>query len=143
MFGRNRKAPEAPAASLISVCGGLGTFVLVLGIANAKAQDAEPRSYSNTPVGLDFLIAGHVYSQGKMAFDPDLSIADAKFHSNTELHTDPVKRSAPGPSWTLASCMGGSMKALSRSTDAAASSSRASGSGQPSARRRRYCATLT
>ena len=85
MFGRNRKALEAPAASLISVCGGLGTFVLVLGVANAKAQDAEPRSYSNTPVGLNFLIAGHVYSEGKMAFDPDLSIADAKFHSNTEL----------------------------------------------------------
>ena len=39
----------------------------------------------NTPVGLNFLIAGHVYSEGKMAFDPDLSIADAKFHSNTEL----------------------------------------------------------
>jgi len=58
---------------------------LVLGVANAKAQDAEPRSYSNTPVGLNFLIAGHVYSQGKMAFDPDLSIADAKFHSNTGL----------------------------------------------------------
>ena len=85
MFGRNRKAPEAPAASLISVCVGLGTFVLVLGVANAKAQDAEPRSYSNTPVDLNFLIAGHVYAQGKMAFDPDLSIADAKFHFNTGL----------------------------------------------------------
>jgi len=32
-----------------------------------------------------FLIAGYVYAQGKMAFDPNLSIADAKFHSNTGL----------------------------------------------------------
>jgi Putative MetA-pathway of phenol degradation len=85
VFDRNRNALEAPAASLFSFCGAVGTIVLVLGVANAKAQDAEPRSYSNTPVGLNFLIAGHVYSQGKMAFDPDLSIADAKFHSNTGL----------------------------------------------------------
>jgi hypothetical protein len=53
-------------------------------IATAKAQDAEPRSYTNTPVGLNFLIAGYVYSQGTMAFDPQLSIADAQFHANTE-----------------------------------------------------------
>jgi len=52
--------------------------------ANTKAQDAEPRSYSNTPVGLNFVIAGYAYSQGKIAFDPHLSIADAKFYTHTE-----------------------------------------------------------
>jgi outer membrane putative beta-barrel porin/alpha-amylase len=52
--------------------------------ANAKAQDAEPRTYSNTPVGLNFLIAGYLYSQGRIAFDPELSIADAQFHTHTE-----------------------------------------------------------
>jgi hypothetical protein len=52
-------------------------------VANAKAQDAEPRSYTNTPVGLNFLIAGYSYSQGKMAFDPELSIVDAMFHTHT------------------------------------------------------------
>ena len=52
-------------------------------IANARAQDAEPRLYSNTPVGLNFLIAGYVYSQGKLAFDPSLSIADAQFHTHS------------------------------------------------------------
>ena len=57
----------------------------MLGVANAKAQEAEPRSYSNTPIGLNFLIAGYLYSEGKIAFDPNLSIADAKFHSNTGL----------------------------------------------------------
>ena len=55
------------------------------GIGAAKAQDAEPRSYSNTPVGLNFLIAGALYSKGKLAFDPDLSLADANFHSKTGL----------------------------------------------------------
>ena len=52
--------------------------------ANTKAQDAEPRSYSNTPVGLNFVIAGYAYSQGKIAFDPNLSIADAQFYTHTE-----------------------------------------------------------
>ena len=60
-----------------------GIIATVLVVANAKAQEAEPRSYSNTPVGFNFLIACYVYSEGKMAFDPALAIADAKFHSNT------------------------------------------------------------
>ena len=61
-----------------------GIIATVLMGENTKAQDAEPRSYSNSPVGLNFLIAGYAYSQGKMAFDPDLSIADAQFHTHTE-----------------------------------------------------------
>ncbi|HEX2886990.1 transporter [Vineibacter terrae] len=55
----------------------------VVAAASAEAQDAEPRLYSNTPVGLNFLIAGYVYSQGKLAFDPSTSIADAQFHAHT------------------------------------------------------------
>ena len=56
----------------------------VLAIADANAQDAEPRLYTNAPVGLNFLILGHLYSEGKIAFDPSSSITDAEFHSNTE-----------------------------------------------------------
>ena len=77
-----------PLESLIRsqfLCGAVGLIALVLGIADTKAQDAEPRSYSNTPVGLNFLIAGYLYSEGKIAFDPTLSIADTAFHSNTGL----------------------------------------------------------
>ena len=54
-------------------------------VANANAQDAEPRSYTNTPVDLNFLIAGYGYSQGILAFDPTLPIADAPFHTHTEV----------------------------------------------------------
>ena len=85
MFDRNCTTSGAPAASPLSFFLALGTIALVLGIANAKAQEAEPRSYSNTPIGVNFLIAGTVYSEGKIAFDPNLSIADAKFHSTTGL----------------------------------------------------------
>jgi hypothetical protein len=71
-------------ASRFSLGGVFGTVAL-LAATGASAQDAEPRSYSNTPVGLNFLIAGAFYSQGKLAFDPNLSIADAKFNSTTGL----------------------------------------------------------
>ena len=80
----DRNGGRAGAASRLSLGGVLGTIAL-LAATGASAQDAEPRSYSNTPVGLNFLIAGSVYSAGKMAFDPDLSIADAKFNSTTGL----------------------------------------------------------
>jgi hypothetical protein len=60
-------------------------IALLPGVTDATAQEAEPRAYSNTPVGLNFLIAGYLYSEGKLAFDPNLSIADAKFHANTGL----------------------------------------------------------
>jgi hypothetical protein len=76
-------APPVPHRLSLSVAYGI--IVTVLMVANAKAQDAEPRSYTNTPVGLNFLIAGYLYSQGKMAFDPDLAIADAQFHAHTEV----------------------------------------------------------
>jgi len=84
---RTANAPAARSClfSLISLCGSLGIIALVVGSADVKAQEAEPRSYSNTPIGLNFLIAGYVYAQGKLAFDPNLSIADAKFHSSTGL----------------------------------------------------------
>jgi hypothetical protein len=52
-------------------------------VAKANAQEAEPRLYTNTPIGLNFLIAGYVYAQGKMAFDPELRVADAQFRQNT------------------------------------------------------------
>ena len=62
--------PGATVPTRLSVCVVFGLTTAVLMVANAKAQDAEPRSYSNTPVGLNFLIAGYLYSQGKIAFDP-------------------------------------------------------------------------
>ena len=59
-------------------------LAIVLPITSASAQDAEPRLYTNAPVGLNFLILGHLYSEGKIAFDPSSSITDTEFHSNTE-----------------------------------------------------------
>ena len=44
----------------------------------AGAQDLEPRSYANTPVGLNFLIAGYAYQEGDVVTDPSLPLEDAQ-----------------------------------------------------------------
>jgi hypothetical protein len=75
VLDRARKEQEALASDRPALSAAFGIIAVVLMVAAAKAQDAKPRSYTNTPVGLNFLIAGYLYSQGKMAFDPELSIA--------------------------------------------------------------------
>jgi hypothetical protein len=45
-------------------------LTLIAGFSGACAQDIEPRAYSNAPVGVNFLITGHVYTKGGLAFDP-------------------------------------------------------------------------
>ncbi len=84
MVHRARNASQAPAAHRASIWVPIGVIAFALSVANATAQEAEPRSYSNTPIGLNFLIAGYAYSDGRIAFDPDLAIANARFFSSTE-----------------------------------------------------------
>jgi hypothetical protein len=48
----------------------------------ARAQDIEPRQWTNTPVGVNFLISGYAYTQGGVAFNPSLPI------TNPHLQTD-------------------------------------------------------
>jgi hypothetical protein len=55
--GRNRGKIKISVARLVVLVGSCGTTAL-FGTSIVKAQDAEPRSYSNTPIGLNFLIAG-------------------------------------------------------------------------------------
>jgi len=61
------------------------TWILLHPSSMLHAQSLEPRSYTDTPIGLNFLIAGYGYTQGKVAFNPTLPIANAQFHSNTEV----------------------------------------------------------
>ncbi len=49
----------------------------------AHAQELEPRAYSNTPTGLNFLLAGYSYTQGNLAFDPSVPIENADLHTNS------------------------------------------------------------
>lgn len=49
----------------------------------AHAQDLEPRAYVNTPVGLNFLIAGYVYSKGSVGTDPSVPLENAQVKLST------------------------------------------------------------
>ncbi len=43
---------------------------------NTIAQSLEPRLYSNAPVGMNFLIAGYVYSEGAPSINPEAGLDD-------------------------------------------------------------------
>ena len=55
-------------------------FLLALAMAGSSgfAQDMEPRSYVNTPVGMNFAIAGYTYSEGDVVTDPSVPLEDAE-----------------------------------------------------------------
>jgi hypothetical protein len=50
--------------------------------SQARAQDIEPRAYSNAPVGVNFLIAGYAYTRGGLSFDAALSLDNAKINTS-------------------------------------------------------------
>jgi hypothetical protein len=57
----------------------------ILGMVNSSVSEAdiEPRSYSNIPVGLNFLLAGYTYQRGNVAFAPTLPINNAKLETSS------------------------------------------------------------
>jgi len=56
-------------------------FVPILAIP-VLAQDLEPRAYSASPVGLNFLVLGFGYSTGAVLFDPTRPISNVKANLN-------------------------------------------------------------
>lgn len=68
----------------------LATICLVVGVAmvsirGADAQELEPRSYVNTPVGLNFALAGYGYTEGSIAFSGSAPIEDAEIRTHSGL----------------------------------------------------------
>ena len=61
----------------------LAVIVFALMAWEAGGQDLEPRTYSNIPVGLNFLIAGYGYSVGGVVTDPSFPLedGDVQIHS--------------------------------------------------------------
>ena len=66
---------------LLAVKSASLAFFLMYHLANAT--DMDPRSYSNIPVGLNFLITGYGYTKGNVAFTPSVPIKNGKI----EIHT--------------------------------------------------------
>ena len=59
----------------------------VLGMASSSvgATDMDPRSYSNIPTNLNFLIAGYANTKGNVAFSPALPIENAKLETHSAI----------------------------------------------------------
>ena len=58
------------------------TLLLLLIPAGTIAQDLEPRTYSNLPIGQNFLVAAYAHSEGEIAPSPSVPI------KNVELTVD-------------------------------------------------------
>ena len=56
---------------------------LIAGASTARAQDIEPRAYSNAPIGVNFLISGYVYTRGGLAFDASLPVQDPNLETSS------------------------------------------------------------
>jgi len=61
------------------------SLLAILGLMTSpvSATDSDPRSYSNIPVGLNFLIAGYGYTKGNVTFAPSVPITNGKL----EIHS--------------------------------------------------------
>jgi hypothetical protein len=60
-----------------TVSGTLLAAIFVMLACVARAQEIEPRAYSNVPVGVNFLIAGLANSSGGLVTDPALPLENA------------------------------------------------------------------
>src|SRR5579862_1625729 len=60
----------------------LTAFVLMAIAFDARAQDIEPRSYSNAPVGVNFVAASYAHTQGGLPDDPSLPITNDKLKTS-------------------------------------------------------------
>ena len=72
-----KSGQRAPAVRLQVVA-----VVLMTAGLPTLAQEIEPRTYSNAPIGVNFLIAGYAYSQGSPPTDPSLPITDSELESS-------------------------------------------------------------
>ena len=63
-------------ASVKRLVAAVGACGLVGFALPARAQDIEPRGYSNAPVGVNFLIVGYAYTRGGVAFDSSMPITN-------------------------------------------------------------------
>jgi hypothetical protein len=63
----------------------LGVAALVFAATHACAAELEPRAYANTPVGLNFLIAGYGYSKGGLSTNASSPLKDAQLKIHTEV----------------------------------------------------------
>ena len=60
-------------------------LALAAGSPAARAQEIEPRAYTNTPIGVNFVILGVTWSDGALIFDPAVPLTDANLQTPAAL----------------------------------------------------------
>jgi hypothetical protein len=78
----NRPCPRLLVTSFLGPLIG-AALLLAAASFEAHSQDLEPRAYANTPVGLNFLIGGYVYSKGTVGTDASVPLEDTKVALNS------------------------------------------------------------
>jgi hypothetical protein len=73
---RRRGAPGSPAPALVVLAFAVAAWQ-ALATAPTSAQELEPRAYSASPVGANFVGVTYSYSSGAVLFDPTVPITDA------------------------------------------------------------------
>ena len=65
--------------------GLLCSLLIALAVAGwgARAQDIEPRAYSNAPIGVNLLIVGYAHTEGSLPTNPSLPLTDSKLHTDS------------------------------------------------------------
>jgi hypothetical protein len=66
-------------AVLVCITGAISLLLLT----QAHAAGIEPRAYVNTPVGINFLLAGYSYTDGGLSTDGSSPIKDAQLYTHT------------------------------------------------------------
>jgi hypothetical protein len=61
----------------------LAACLLMGGGSQVRAQDIEPRAYSNAPIGVNFLIAGYAFTRGGVAFGSALPITNPNLNTSS------------------------------------------------------------
>ena len=83
LFVITRPIPRA-YRGVIGLAGAVPAVIALLFVAGqAHAGEIEPRAYVNTPVGINFLLAGYAYSDGGLSTAGSSPIQDAQLTMNT------------------------------------------------------------
>jgi hypothetical protein len=61
----------------------IASFALLASAPVVRAQSIEPRSYSNAPVGVNFLIGAYAYTRGGISTDTSLPITDPELATSS------------------------------------------------------------
>jgi hypothetical protein len=67
---------------LADVLAAATACALMSAVTPVHAQDIEPRTYSNAPIGVNFLIAGYAYTRGGLAFDPSAPVKNPQLETS-------------------------------------------------------------